>query len=138
MGEKNDYQYYLTEFASLKKKENENVEEFTKRLNKLYNKIPTSIKPTPTAAMINFSGAFEPYFAVLLRERRSRTLLRMQSDAVALEGNLTAAGNLARIDPDKKGKDVEKINQKDKGNKLGKEEPSSSNLAKNSAEIRME
>jgi hypothetical protein len=45
-GDKKDFLYYITEFGSLKRKEGESVSDFSKRFNKMYNKIPTEIKPT--------------------------------------------------------------------------------------------
>jgi hypothetical protein len=41
-----DLMYYITEFGALKKKEGESVSDFSKRFNKMYNKIPTEIRPT--------------------------------------------------------------------------------------------
>jgi len=70
------------------------VEEFTKRFNKLYHKIPSTIQPTEMDDMVAYSVAFETDFVVALRERRSITLLLMQADAVALEGKLIAAGKI--------------------------------------------
>jgi hypothetical protein len=45
-GNKKDFLYYITEFGSLKRKEGEYVSDFSKRFNKMYNKIPTEINPT--------------------------------------------------------------------------------------------
>jgi hypothetical protein len=45
-GDKKDFLYYITEFGSLKRKEGESVSDFSKRFNKMYNKIPTEINPT--------------------------------------------------------------------------------------------
>jgi hypothetical protein len=45
-GDKKDFLYYITEFGSLKRKEGESISDFSKRFNKMYNKIPTEIKPT--------------------------------------------------------------------------------------------
>jgi hypothetical protein len=45
-GDRKDYIYYMTEFGSLKKQEGESVSDFSKRFNKMYNKIPTEIKPS--------------------------------------------------------------------------------------------
>jgi hypothetical protein len=45
-GDKKDFMYYITEFGSLKRKEGESVSEFSKRFNKMYNKIPAEINPT--------------------------------------------------------------------------------------------
>ena len=86
--------YYLTEFGSLKKKNSETVMEFILRFNKLYNKIPTTVKPSEPSAKVTFAGAFEPDFALLLRERRGATLNRMQDDAVEIESNMMASGKL--------------------------------------------
>jgi hypothetical protein len=45
-GDKNDFMYYIIEFGSLNRKEGESVSDFSKRFNKMYNKIPAEIKPT--------------------------------------------------------------------------------------------
>ena len=45
-GDKKYFLYYITKFGSLKKKEREYVSDFSKRFNKMYNKIPIDIKPT--------------------------------------------------------------------------------------------
>jgi hypothetical protein len=44
-GDKKDFLYYIIEFGSLKRKEGELVYDFSKRLNKMYNKIRTENKP---------------------------------------------------------------------------------------------
>jgi hypothetical protein len=93
-GERKDHLYYLTEFGSLKKKSSETVMEFILRFNKLYNKIPAAVKPSEPSAKVTFAGAFEPDFALLLRERRGATLNRMQDDAVEIESNMMASGKL--------------------------------------------
>jgi hypothetical protein len=51
-GDKKDFLYYITEFGSLKRKEGESSLFFSKRFNKIYNKIPDDIKPTETSAKI--------------------------------------------------------------------------------------
>jgi hypothetical protein len=40
-GDKKYFLYYITKFGSLKRKEGESVSDFSKRFNKMYNKIPT-------------------------------------------------------------------------------------------------
>jgi hypothetical protein len=45
-GDRKDFMYYMTEFGSLKKIEGESVSNFSKRFNKMYNKIPAEIKPS--------------------------------------------------------------------------------------------
>ena len=40
MGEKRDHGYILTEFNAMKKKLDEDISDFIKRFNKLYNNLP--------------------------------------------------------------------------------------------------
>jgi hypothetical protein len=68
--------------------------EFIQRFNKLYNKIPAEVKPSQPAAKVTFARAFEPDFALLLRERWGATLTRMQDDAVEIESNMMGSGKL--------------------------------------------
>jgi hypothetical protein len=93
-GERKDHLYYLTEFGALKKKNSELVLEFTQRFNKLYSKIPAEVKPSQPATKVTFAGAFDPEFDLLLRERRSLDLSKMQDDAVEIESNMMASGKL--------------------------------------------
>ena len=81
-GEKKDHQYYLSEFSSMKKKNSESVNDFNKRFNKMYNRIPDDIRPSQAAAKVAYAIAYDPDFAMILRERRSRNLDIMQNDAV--------------------------------------------------------
>jgi hypothetical protein len=54
--------YYMTEFESLKKMGGESISNFSKRFNKMYNKIPAEIKPTEAFAKISYSSEFDPDF----------------------------------------------------------------------------
>jgi hypothetical protein len=81
-GERRDHLYYLTEFEALRKKNSKSVLEFMQRFNKLYNKILVEIKPSQPAAKVTFVGAFDPDFSLLLRERRSKDLTKMQDDSL--------------------------------------------------------
>jgi hypothetical protein len=66
----------------------------TKRFNKVYNNIPRDIKPSQLAAKVTYDGAFDVDFVMVLREKRSPTLLVMQEDAIEIEGNMIASGKL--------------------------------------------
>ena len=68
--------------------------EFIQRFNKLYNKIPVEVKLSQPIAKVTFTGAFEPDFALLLRERRGANLTQMQYDTVEIESNMMASGKL--------------------------------------------
>jgi hypothetical protein len=93
-GDKKDFMYYMTEFGSLKRKEGESVSDFSKRFNKMYNKIPAEIKPSEASTKITYSSAFDPDFCLLLRERRATTLAHMQDAAVEVESNILAVNRL--------------------------------------------
>jgi hypothetical protein len=95
-GDKKDFMYYITKFGSLKRKEGEFVSDFSKRFNKMYNKIPAEIKPTEASTKITYASAFEPDLCLLLRERRATSLAHMQDGALELESNVLAVGRLRR------------------------------------------
>ena len=69
----------MTEFASLKRKKDEDVGDFSKRFNKMYSKIPAEIKPTETTSKLAYANSFNPEFSLLLRERKYESLQNMQS-----------------------------------------------------------
>jgi hypothetical protein len=43
---------------------------------------------------VTFVGTFEPKFALLLRERRSTDLTRIQDDAIKIESNMMESGKI--------------------------------------------
>jgi hypothetical protein len=99
-GDKKDFLYYITEFWSLKREEGESVSDFSKRFNKMYDKIPIDIKPTETSAKITYASAFDPKFFLLLRERRGTSLAHMQDTTLEVESNILAVDKL-RINDDR-------------------------------------
>jgi ribonuclease HI len=102
-GDRKDYIYYMTEFGSLKKQEGESVSDFSKRFNKMYNKIPAEIKPLEASAQISYASAFDPDFCLVLRERRATSLAQMQDAAIEVESNMIAADRLrTRADTDRR------------------------------------
>jgi hypothetical protein len=86
--------YYLTESEDLRKKNLESVLEFIQRFNKLYHKIPVDVKPSQPTTKVTFTGDFKPDFSLLLRERRSVDLTRMQYNAIKIESNMMASGKM--------------------------------------------
>jgi hypothetical protein len=96
--------YYITEFGSLKRKEGESVSDFSKRFNKMYNKIPIEIKPTEASAKITYASAFDPDFFLLLRERRTTSLAHMQYETLEVESNIPAVGRLGNKDSKDRGR----------------------------------
>jgi uncharacterized small protein (DUF1192 family) len=93
-GDRKDYIYYMTEFGSLKKQEGESVSNFSKRFNKMYNKILAEIKPSEASAQISYASAFDPDLCLVLRERRATSLAQMQDAAIEVESNILAADRL--------------------------------------------
>jgi hypothetical protein len=93
-GDRKDFMYYMTEFGSLKKMEGESISDFSKRFNKMYNKIPAEIKPSEASAKISYASAFGPDFYLLLREIRATTLAQMKYAAIEVESNVLAANRL--------------------------------------------
>jgi hypothetical protein len=86
--------YYMTDFRYLKKMEGESVSDFSKRFNKMYNKIPAKIKPSEASAKISYASAFGPDFCLLLRERRATSLAQMQDAAIEVEYNVLETDRL--------------------------------------------
>jgi hypothetical protein len=93
-GDRKDYIYYMKEFGSLKKMEEDPVSDFSKRFNKMYNKIPTEVKPFEASAQISYTGAFNPDLCLLLRERRATSLAQMEYAAIEVESNILAVDRL--------------------------------------------
>jgi len=107
-GDKKDFLYYITEFESLKRKEGESISDFSKRFNKMYNKIPIEIKPTETSTKITYASDFDPKFCLLLRERRYTSLAHMQDVSLEVESNILATDNLrGKFDRDRRKNRVE-------------------------------
>ena len=103
-GDRKDYVYYLTEFRTLKKKPNEPLADFTKRFNKIYQKIHEEIKPPETIAMITFENSLECEFALWLRGEKAQTLMDMQEAAIGVQSNLMASNKL-KMEEKKAGKE---------------------------------
>jgi hypothetical protein len=93
-GDKKDFMFYMIEFGSLKRKEGEFVSDFFKRFNKMYNKIPSKINPLEASTKITYASTFDPYFYLLLRERRETTLAHIQETAVEVESNILVVDQL--------------------------------------------
>jgi hypothetical protein len=96
-GDKKYFMYYMIEFGSLKRKEGESVSDFSKKFNKMYNKIPPEIKPFEASAKITYASTFDLDFCLLLRERRATTLAHMQDAAMEVESNILVVERLRNI-----------------------------------------
>ena len=90
-GNRNNLVQALTEYSTLKRVVDESIHKFSKRFNKLYDFIPTHLKPPQALAQMRYAEAFDYDFSILLRERESPSLAEMQNDAVKVEINMIAA-----------------------------------------------
>ena len=70
------------------------MSDFIKIFTKLYNSFPVEMKPPPIGARVVFAGAFVSDFSFTLRERRASTLEQIQTNALEIEANMTAAGKV--------------------------------------------
>ena len=61
----------------------------------MYGKIHKLINSTKTSANVTFSNAFDAYFYLLLRERRSVTLENIQEEALEVESNMMEENKLS-------------------------------------------
>ena len=67
-GDTKDHTYYITEFGALRRKKDETIAYFSKRFNKMYNKILAEIKPSETSAKLTYANAFDHEFSLLLEK----------------------------------------------------------------------
>jgi hypothetical protein len=58
--DKKYFMYHIIEFGSLKRKEGDSISNFSKRFNKMYNKIPSEVKPIEASAKITYASDFDP------------------------------------------------------------------------------
>jgi hypothetical protein len=93
-GDKKNPLQLLTQYNNMRRSPDETVQEFSARFIKVYNSIPTEVKPPPRAAQLRYVDSFESDFSLLLRERRSTSLDDMMSDAIEVEVNLMASGKI--------------------------------------------
>ena len=111
----------LFQYNNLKKGNFESVHEFSNRFMRVYNSIPTDIKPLVGVAKLHYADAFESDFALLLRERKSASFPSMFKDDLEVEENLMDSGKLTnRVEADRRRQE----------NQPSTSAPSSSNDAK--------
>jgi hypothetical protein len=92
----------MIDFGSLKIKEGESIFDFSKRFNKMYNKIPAEIKLIEAFAKITYDGSFNPDLFLLLRERRDTSSANMQYATLEVESNVLTVNRLvSKSDRDK-------------------------------------
>ena len=68
--EKKDPKKCLSQFHSIRRDESEFVQKFFDRFRKVYNTIPTQVKPPASAAQLQYAEDFDSEFSLWLSERR--------------------------------------------------------------------
>jgi len=66
----------------MRRSTDDTVQDFLARFMKVYNSIPTEVKPPPRDAQLRYVDSFESDFSLLLREIISTPLDDMMSDAI--------------------------------------------------------
>ena len=94
LGDTKYYLYYTTDFGALKRKQAKKITDFTKGFNKMYSNIPAKINPTKTSVKLTYENYFDADFYLLLRERRSITLVNMQEATLEVDSNLMETNKL--------------------------------------------
>ncbi len=92
--EKKDFLYYIIEFGNLERQNGYSIFDYTKRFNKMYNKILEAIKHIEASARITYSNSIDSKLCLLLRERNPATLTLMQDASLEVESNILAAQKL--------------------------------------------
>ena len=70
---------------------------------RVYNSIPTDIRPSPGASKLHYAKAFDNDFSFLLRERKSANLSAMFTYALEVEANMMACGKIKQtVDVDRR------------------------------------
>lgn len=87
---KNNPLQILSEYESVRRGPNENVQDYYTRFNNIYNAILVNLRPLPDLALIKFHDGFHKNMAYQLRERNTPTLEEMKSVVVSLQSNLLA------------------------------------------------
>jgi hypothetical protein len=93
-GDRKNPLHLLTQYNNMRRSPDEIVQEFSSRFMKVYNSIPTEVKPPPKVSQLRYVDSFESDFDFLLRERISTSLDDMMSDAIEVEVNLMASGKI--------------------------------------------
>lgn len=67
------------------------MQDFSTRFMKTYDSIPTDVKPPLRTTKLHYANAFDSVFTLLLRERRSSSLIDMMDDAIKVEVSLSTS-----------------------------------------------
>jgi hypothetical protein len=89
-GDKKEHRHLLAELHTIKKKENETMEEFNKKFDDLVNSLHTDIKPLAASILIYYIEAFGGELRYQLRDK-DPTTLKAQEVAIKIDRNMQAS-----------------------------------------------
>jgi hypothetical protein len=81
----------------MKRAPEEMMQSFSSHFMRVYNSIPVEVQPPPRVAQLRYADSFNNNFTLMLRERRSKNLDPMMSDAIEVEVNMMASGKIKQI-----------------------------------------
>jgi hypothetical protein len=90
-GENKSLDQYWSEFNALRRGEDEALAVFNRRFYSVYNNMPMEIRPTETSAMLYYIMAQHLELVLLLRERKSLSLVHLFEDVAEVEENIRAS-----------------------------------------------
>jgi hypothetical protein len=90
-GENKSLDQYWSEFNALRRGEDEALVVFNRRFYSVYHNMPVEIRPTETSAMVYYIMAQHLELVLLLRERKSSSLIHLFEDAREVEENIRAS-----------------------------------------------
>jgi hypothetical protein len=91
-GEKRDHRHLLAALNTMKKNENETMDEFNKRFNELVSSMHKDIKPPKSAILIYYIEAFGGEMRYQLRDKEPTDLKTAQETAIKIDKNMQASG----------------------------------------------
>jgi ribonuclease HI len=91
-GEKRDHCHLLAALNTIRKNENETMDEFNKKLNELVSGMHTDINSPDNAILIYYIEAFGGEMRYQLRDKEPANLKATQETAIKIDKNMQASG----------------------------------------------
>jgi hypothetical protein len=89
--EKRDHRHLLVALNTIKKNENETMEEFNKKFNELVSSLHTNIKPPDNSILIYYIEAFGGEMRYRLRDKEPTNLKSDQETTIKMDKNMQAS-----------------------------------------------
>jgi hypothetical protein len=92
-GDKKEHRHLLEKLHTIKKKENETMEDFNKKFDDLINSLHTEIKPPTTSILIYYIEAFGSELRYQIKDKDPTNLKLAQEATIKIDRNMKASGN---------------------------------------------